>query len=120
MDSCCVLVLGQIVLCRPREKLSEDSGKVFANALSLGAANICDAPGIVLNIPATTLLMIPPNSVIGVCFWVLCVQINKRLPERNDDRATLGRTACQLNPGMVSSIEGSALVGSSAASMPLI
>lgn len=48
------------------------------------------------------------------------VQINERLPERNDDCATLSRAARQLNPGMVSSIERAALGGSSAASMPLI
>ena len=63
--------------------------------------------------------MIPPNSLIRACFRMLCVQINKRLPERNDDRATLSRTASQPNPGMVSSI-AAALEESSAANMPSI
>jgi hypothetical protein len=120
VDSCCVLALGKIVLCRPREKLSDDGGKVLANALSLGATDICDATGIVPDIPATTLLMIPPNGVIGACFRGLRIQINQRLLKRNDDRATLSRAARQLNPGMVSSIEGAALGGSSAAGRPVI
>jgi hypothetical protein len=66
------------------------------------------------------LLMILPNGVIGACFRGLCVQINQRLPERNDDRATLSRTASQLNPDMISSIEETAIGGSSAANMPVI
>jgi hypothetical protein len=77
-------------------------------------------PGIVPTIPATTFLMIPPNGVIGVCFRVPFLRINERLPERNDDRATLGRTVSQLGPGMVSTSDGSAIVGNSAPSMPLI
>lgn len=108
------------MFCGPGEKTSEDGSKVLANALSLGATDICDAPGIVPNTPATTLLMIAPNGIIGACFRGLRVQINERLLKRNHDRATLSRTASQLNPGTVSSIEGVAHGDSSAACRPLI
>lgn len=82
--------------------------------LSLGAADIRNAPGIVPSIPATAVLMIPPSGIIKSCFWGSLLRINERLPKQNDDRAG------QLASGMVSTRDLAAIVVSSAASMPLI